>query len=234
MADIIPAILSTSWRTIHDDLDMVAGRVHTVQIDICDGVYVHSKTWPYVTGTADINFDALLNQEVGLPHWEELDFQFDLMVKDVLKKMPDFVSIGASSIVVHRGSISDEELDNLLNEYGSHTPTMSDFGIRIGLAYPPEKDIALDIAQYRNRIDFVQVMGIEKIGFQGQPLSPKAIEAVREVRSRFPDLEISVDGGVTTEGARALIDAGADALVVGSAIFGEHDSQDALNAFLKL
>jgi len=234
MAEIVPAILTKSFREIRDDLDMVSGRVHAVQIDICDGGYVPTKTWPYATGKSDIDFDALVSQEVGLPHWEQIDFEFDLMVRNVYEKIPDFVAIGATSIVIHRESVTDEELDKILADYGKDSDTFSEFGIALGIAYPPDPTIVDDVAKHIESIDFVQVMGIMKVGFQGQLFAPSALETVRVLRERFPELVISVDGGVNTENARKLIDAGADKLIVGSAIFGEHDSQDALNDFLAI
>lgn len=235
MVDIIPAILVKSFREIKEDLDIVEGRVHTVQIDVCDGGYVPTKTWPYgATGKSDIDFDALVAQEVGMPYWEELDFEFDLMVRNVYEKIPDFIATGASALIVHRGSVTDSELEQVLTDYGKGSEALSDFGIQIGLAYPPDPTIVDDVATHIDRIDFVQVMGIEKVGYQGQPFSPKAVETVRALRTRFPELAISVDGGVNTENARDLVDAGADKLVVGSAIFGEHDSLDALNDFLAI
>jgi len=234
MAEIVPAILTNSFREIRDDLDMVAGRVHAVQIDVCDGGYVPTKTWPYSTGKGDIDFDALVGQEVGLPHWEEIDFEFDLMVRNVYEKIPDFVAIGATSIVIHRESVNDDEIEKILADYGKDSDALSDFGIALGLAYPPDTTVVDDVAKHIDSIDFVQVMGIRKVGFQGQIFLPSAIDTVRALRERFPKLIISVDGGVSTENARDLIDAGADKLIIGSAIFNEHDSLDALNDFLTI
>ena len=234
MAEIVPAILTNSFREIRDDLDMVAGRVHAVQIDVCDGGYVPTKTWPYSTGKGDIDFDALVGQEVGLPHWEEIDFEFDLMVRNVYEKIPDFVAIGATSIVIHRESVNDDEIEKILADYGKDSDALSDFGIALGLAYPPDTTVVDDVAKHIDSIDFVQVMGIRKVGFQGQIFLPSAIDTVRALRERFPKLIISVDGGVSTENARDLIDAGADKLIIGSAIFSEHDSLDALNDFLSI
>lgn len=235
MADIIPAILVKSFREVKEDLDIVEGRVHTVQIDVCDGGYVPTKTWPYAAaGKSDIDFDALVAQEVGMPYWEELDFEFDLMVRNVYEKIPDFIAAGASALIVHRNSVNDEELEKILADYGKGSDALSDFGIHIGLAYPPDPTIVDDVALHIDHIDFVQVMGIEKVGFQGQPFSEKTIETVRALRERFPELDISVDGGINTDNAKDLIEAGADKLVVGSSIFGEHDSLDALNDFLSI
>ena len=77
-------------------------------------------------------------------------------------------------------------------------------------------------------------MGIEKIGIQGEEFSAKAIEYVKNLRERFGDLEIAVDGGVNLENARQLIDVGATRLVIGSAIFNTTDIIDSIEEFKKL
>ncbi len=66
-------------------------------------------------------------------------------------------------------------------------------------------------------------MGIEKVGFQGEPFDKHAIYLVERMRRRYPELIIQVDGGVSLENANALAKAGASRLIVGSAIFGEDD-----------
>jgi len=74
----------------------------------------------------------------------------------------------------------------------------------------------------------VQCMGIKKIGFQGQSFDESVIERVRLLRASFPQLMISVDGGVNESNIVALAEAGADHLVVGSAIWSSETPTDAL------
>ena len=79
-----------------------------------------------------------------------------------------------------------------------------------------------------SHIDFVQCMGIEKIGFQGEPFDERAIDQVKSLRKDFPELIISVDGGVNLDSASELIKAGANRLVAGSAIFQSFDIDEAI------
>ena len=80
-------------------------------------------------------------------------------------------------------------------------------------------------------IDFVQFMGIENIGYQGEPFDERVFEKIRELRERFPDTIISVDGGVSLENADKLIEAGANRLVSGSAIFESGDIAGTVEVF---
>jgi ribulose-phosphate 3-epimerase len=77
----------------------------------------------------------------------------------------------------------------------------------------------------------IQCMGIAHIGMQGQPADERVYERVREVKRLYPNHVISVDGGVRKENARALVEAGAGRLVVGSALF-EGDIEENFDAFI--
>jgi ribulose-phosphate 3-epimerase len=77
-------------------------------------------------------------------------------------------------------------------------------------------------------------MGIDTIGFQHQPFDAKVIDKIKEVRAAYPEIPISVDGGVSLENGSALLEAGANRLVVGSAIFEADNYVDAVTEFKKL
>jgi ribulose-phosphate 3-epimerase len=72
------------------------------------------------------------------------------------------------------------------------------------------------------------------VGFQHQAFDDKVIERVKAVKEAFPDLPISVDGGVSLDNAADLIDAGADRLIVGSAIFAAENPLSAIAEFQAL
>lgn len=228
MAEIIPAILPESYRELVDKLDSVAGHAKTVQVDICDGGYVPSKTWPYLKGplSEDSMFEEIISQEQALPHWDIIDFEFDLMVRDPHTKIPDFIAAGAKRIIIHKASVTDEELDAIIADYGKHSDELGPFDVELGLALKPTDEPAIP-----EGFHFVQVMGIEHEGFQGQDFDPKAVELIRGLRATYPKLIISVDGGVNLDNGRELINAGADRLVVGSALFEDIDFSGTLKEF---
>ena len=71
-------------------------------------------------------------------------------------------------------------------------------------------------------------MGIDKIGFQGQPFDERVLENVRKIRKAHPEMPISIDGSVNFDTAKSLVDAGATRLVSGSAILEADDFTQAI------
>lgn len=235
MAEIIPAILPKSYEELEDKLEIAAGNAPVIQIDVCDGAYVPSRTWPFLKGPGveDTIFNDIVAQDQALPHWEDVDFEFDLMAKGAYDRIPDFISAGAARVIVHLHSCDGEELSAIVRDYGKKSEEVGMFDVELGLAVMPS-DSPESIAPYVDGIHFVQVMGIERIGFQGQEMSPKAPGLVRALKEAYPGLAVSVDGGVNLSTAQELIEAGADRLVVGSALFNEADFIGTLEQFKAL
>ena len=74
-------------------------------------------------------------------------------------------------------------------------------------------------------------MGIERIGFQGEPFDHRVVQKIKALRAHFPHVTISVDGGVSLQTVPELVAAGANRLVVGSAIMNQPDIDAALADF---
>src|SRR5690606_38490204 len=179
MAEIIPAILPSDFVDLRTSLARVRFLSPFVQIDICDGVYVPSSTWPY--GDAR-EFEVILTGEEGLPFWEDFQFEFDLMVEKPEDVLEDWIDAGASRIIIHNKST--QKLTEILErlEYA---------GVEAGLALQIDEDVSL-IEPHVERLTFVQCMGISEIGVQGNPFDERVLSKIAEIRSRFPDLTVSV------------------------------------------
>src|SRR3989344_1308026 len=75
MSEIIPAILEKNFSEIKNKLTALRGVAKCVHIDICDGVFAPSQTWPFSGGGwEDPNFQKIMNEEEGMPFCEEFDF----------------------------------------------------------------------------------------------------------------------------------------------------------------
>ena len=77
MTEVIPAILAQSFEEMREQIARVINLARIVQIDMCDGVFVPSISWPYNevrTGNSK-NIDGILNEEEGLPFWDSIDFE---------------------------------------------------------------------------------------------------------------------------------------------------------------
>ncbi len=207
MREIIPAILPKNYFDLEVKVEAVHAAVRTVQIDVCDGRFTPRASWPYGR-SRDGKFSDLVAEKRGLPFWDELTFELDMMVTDPFAVFDDWISAGIRRFIVHLESVKDfgaviERLDGL-----------ADVGLALGLDTPVQA-----AAPFIAHVAVVQCMGIAKIGFQGQPFDSRVADRVRHLRETYPELTISVDGGVSLATAPALLVAGADRLVVGSAIF---------------
>lgn len=217
-AEIIPAILPQDYAELEEKAGLIKGFARTVQVDICDGQFTPHPTWPL--RKTDDTFMKILSQESGLPFWQELDYEFDLMINykgaDDIQK---WITAGASRLVIHAESNGD------LNEMMAVAES-----VEIGLALNIDTPIE-NIERFKDKVKFIQCMGIAQIGFQGEAFDRRSIEKIKEVQKRYPEMSISVDGGVSLENIGELIQAGATRLIVGSAIFESDNPIDVIKRF---
>ena len=238
MTEIIPAVLEKSFADVEHRLHQVLGAVKTVQIDICDGVFVPSVTWPYtdpMLANQANHYDKAFAEivegggEVVMPFWEEMDFELDLMVADAKRLLPDLLTIGPARVIFHAEALSDLEAD--MYELAKMVPPIVDVGIAINAETNPE--ILFNLIDEKI-VTCVQCMGIPKIGFQGQPFDERVLANLKTLRARYPNLPLSVDGAVTLETAPKLIAAGATRLTSGSGIFAAPEPATRIAEFKKV
>lgn len=235
MVEIIPAILPKDLEDLREKMAQVSGLVPLVQIDICDGKFVPSKTWPYVKGGMD-EFGLIIAEDEGFPFWDSLNLEIDLMIRNPDEVVDSWIKAGAKRLVLHWESTPKvlEIIEKLRAEYG--TARQEPFGLEIGIALDirtPNEEIneLLDLIDEDGYsiIDFVQFMGIDNVGFQGQEFNDEVLEKISDLRDMYPDMPISVDGGVDFDNAPDLISAGATRLISGSAIFESDDIAKAVH-----
>lgn len=230
MKEIIPAIMPTSYDDLLEKAALVRNVVPLAQIDIMDGTFVQSKSWPYrEAGKAnEEHFLLMQSQEEMLPFFDELDYEIDLMIDEPEKHIDEWLPLGASRLIFHIEAIKDMEL------FWGHDiwkEGARDIGgqkvVEIGLAINPGTPLS-DLLPYIDKLDLLQCMGIGRIGYQGQPFDERVLEVINTIRVAYPNLPISVDGGVSLETASLLTSAGANRLVSGSAVFGSDDIESAI------
>lgn len=126
--------------------------------------------------------------------WETigLDFEAHLMVREPEKIVDQWVKRGAKRIITHK------DLDLIQ-------------GIEFGRAFKLDEEIK-DLGN----ANFVHLMSIDEIGEQGHPFNPQVFDRIKRVREKFPEVPISVDGGISIENYQKLIESGANRLIVGS------------------
>ena len=151
-------------------------------------------------------------------------FDVHLMVEEPGRYVDDFVNAGADMLVVHAEAC---------NHLHRTIQQIREKGVKVGVALNPATP--LNVLDYViDDIDMVLLMSVNP-GFGGQKYIPVTTKKIRELREKLNQMgskiDIEVDGGVTLDNARELIDAGATVLVAGSAVY-KNDVKANVKAFL--
>jgi len=219
MVDVIPAIIPKSFQLLRSEMEQVSGLVDRVQVDVMDGSFTPDPSWPYNEGREAGRFDEIVAQERGFPHWRDLQFEIDLMVRNPENVIDEWINTGASAVIVHADST---------DTFSQVVKKLTSRGVEVGLAVlPSNRNVVVE--KHRDEIDFLQVMGNDKIGYHGVELDPLVYDKLKDLRKRFPDLPIGVDIGVDFNTAPKLVAAGATRLISGSTIFQAEDKREAIN-----
>ncbi|WP_044252715.1 ribulose-phosphate 3-epimerase [Rhodopirellula sp. SWK7] len=197
---ILPSVLNCDFGNLMAEVDRLreAG-TEILHLDVMDGHFVPNLTFgmPIVEG---------LRRHTDMP----LDVH--LMISDPATYAKPMVDAGADMLTFHVEAVKDP-----VEVAGK----VRDLGVGVGVAINPgtplsELDVCLD------SVDMVLVMSVEA-GFGGQSFNPVAIDRIRELRSRYPELLLEIDGGINTSTIGAAREAGCDLFVVGSAIISSDD-----------
>lgn len=228
MTEVTPAVLAEDFQELNEKLAKFINTTKIVQVDICDGKFTPSISWP-MQAKDQLSVQSILDEEDGLPFWDKIDYEFDLMVLNAHKKFDFFARLGAKRIVFHLEAETESDFKDFLE---SLDPYLKD-NIEIGLAINTATDIE-KLSPFINCIDFIQCMGIENIGFQGEPFDDRVIDQIKNIKEKYPEMKISVDGSVNEETAPLLIEAGASRLVIGSALMQSYDIREKIEEFKNL
>ena len=231
MEHIIPAILERNFNEIKNKLTILHEQTKCVHIDFCDGVLVPTQTWPFASGGFDDpNFQRIQNEEEGMPHWEDFDFEFDLMVADAVENFDIYMKLGPKRMIFHLSAQKNiEDFEHFLESLDMYIRD----NVEMGLAFELSSDLEI-VSRISNKVDFLHCMGSDNIGHQGEVFHSKALENIKILKEKLPGVVISVDIGINLDNATEIFQAGADRLVVGSSIWKSGDPIGTLENFQNL
>ncbi len=211
------AVLEKDFEQLKKRIRMALGAVDFIQIDICDGDFVPSKTFGSTGSAESFKRMAKLNSKSAGTKFElELDMMVNLdsPIGGRFKKWLEAVAIiKPVRTVFHFGST--KHWDDVF-EYFKKQKFKMDIGLGVHIHHR-NSDILKLLNEYPFK--YVQVMGIERVGFGGQSFSPKALNKIKALKKACPKLEISVDGAVKVGNAAKLIAVEVTRLASGSGLF---------------
>jgi len=215
MIKLAPSILAADFSRLAEDVLLTENAgAHLLHIDVMDGHFV-----------PNISFGAAVMK--SLCGKTTLPFDVHLMIEKPEKYMSDFVTDSTEFITVHQEVCKD--LRETIRRIKS-------LGVKAGVSVNPETPVAV-LDDVLEETDLVLIMSVHP-GFGGQKFIPEVLEKVRYLKERKKRdglrFQIEIDGGLDLTNARAIAGAGADILVIGSAIFEPGKTAQNTKAFLEL
>ncbi len=210
---IVPAIIPGSAHEVETFCATLLG-VSEIHIDVVDGEFVETVSWPINPSGVPLEVKAFTDR---------FTLEVDLMMQNPIPAARAWEKAGADMVVFHVETIDVASFV----DFCAHT-TLS-----VGIAFHGETSLEA-ITPYVPTADYIQIMGIEKIGAQGQPFSPRTIEKIETIKALYPSVPVTVDGSVNKETIKRVMKAGADRVIVGSAISKSVDMKEAYNQLVKI
>ena len=213
---LAPSVLSADFGDLRGAMDICQkGGAHWIHIDVMDNQFVPNLTiGPPVVKSLRKYTDKFLDVH--------------MMVVEPEKLVEPFARAGADGITFHvEAAENPNEVIDLIKSTGK----------QVGISLKPGTPLS-SIEPFLDKVDLVLIMTVET-GFGGQGYLPGSSDRIKKLKSRLNEMcldrvLIEVDGGVKLDNMKEVVEAGADVLVAGSAVFGVKDPVQTIMDFYAL
>ncbi len=210
MIILAPSILSADFANLERDIKTVtdAGAQY-IHVDVMDGHFVPNITiGPCVVSSIRKTTDKVLDVH--------------LMIQNPNQYAEAFLKAGADIITVHHESnLMFDGIVDLVKKYDR----------KLCVSINPETDVT-ELDRYVDCVDMFLVMSVHP-GFGGQSFIESSIDKIKYLRAKYPHIDIEVDGGIKLDNVAKVVEAGANVIVAGSAVFDAPNPKLAVSQFME-
>lgn len=198
---LAPSILAADFKVLGQEMKKTEENgARYLHFDVMDGMFVPSISFgmPVLASIHDVTDQVM---------------DVHLMVQEPIRYIEAFKKAGADLVTIHLEAC--EDVKATINK-------IRECGLKVGLSICPETEVEA-VEPYLKDVDMILVMSVHP-GFGGQKFIPESLDKIRKIRAMIEKKELSVDiqvdGGIYLTNVREVLDAGANVIVAGSAVFG--------------